>query len=274
MRKLFKTCLATFACILFLTGCISSSPDNDSDVSLVTEQVRLGEATESMDNNSTDIADLSGDIVKKSGTVIKKHPEVKEAPEIKNSAEKITMLNAQNLATIEKLKQLSESLGERDQQIQQLKDEIEKWEDESYRKQKKIWILIMSFSGIGMVAGIFLSLTGYSGKLGFTLIAGSAATAAISYFMINYAALIAIAGGIILLAVFLIVVYNAWIDKKACEENVMALEATKKQVWNKKAKDKVERIQSKPTKKRVQKVKEKLKRNGYYILPNEDEDQT
>ena len=258
------------------TGCIHTwfgkgrKPITDSQLSLAAEQVRLDDAAFSIKENSETIKGLSEGITGHAEKVIEKHPEVKEGPKIKADAEKITLLSVQDIKTADQLHLLNEQLGARDSEIQALKEEVKKWEDESFRKQKKIWIAIMSFSGVGMVIGIFLIISNYAGKLGFTLLAGSGATAAVSYFMVNYAEVIAIAGGILLLLVILYVLYNAWVDRKAVKENVMAMEITKHCQWNRSMKDKIGRLQSNSTKKRVQQVKRELHRNGYYLMPNED----
>jgi len=272
----FAICAIMLCLVLLTNGCISSwfgkgrEPITDSELSLAAEQVRLDAAAFSIKENSTTIHSLSEDITGHADNVIEKHPDIKEVPKIKSSAEKITLLSAQDIRTAEQLQLLNEQLGARDKEIQALKEEVQKWEDESFRKQKKIWIAIMSFSGVGMVVGIFLIISNYAGKLGFTLLAGSGATAAVAYFMVNYAEIIAIAGGILLLAVILYVLYNAWVDRKAVKENVMAMEVSKHRQWDRSMKDKVGRLQSESTKKRVKQVKRNLKDEGYYLMPNED----
>ena len=257
--------------LLLSPGCVwSRRKIRDNDVSLVGEQVRLEEAANHIKENSDTITELSEDITEKADDVIRKYPKVEEGLIIKSHSEKITLLSGQNSATADQLKELNEQLGERNEEIQALKDEIQKWEDESYRKQKQIWIAIMSLAAIGMVTGIFLIISNYAGKLGFTLLAGSGATAAVSYFMVNYAGLVAVAGGILLVAVLGYVLYNAWVDRKACEENIMALEVSKHYKWDRNMKDKIQRLQSDSTRKRVKQFKDDLKQKGYYLMPNED----
>jgi len=275
MKKLRKFIIILFISLFLFNGCgtfSSKLPEIPPQGQTSVERTRMDSEVNAIEANSKDIGALTSTISSTSETIHKKNPSLVEMYVIREGASKIKLLNDQNINSVAKLAVISKEISQVDKVVTELKKQIVKYEDESYRKQKSMWIIVSSCAALGLIASIFLTLT-YSPKIGVPLMIGCVATIAIATFMAAYIQLVAIAGGFIVFSVLIYFIYRAWIERKALDESIVTMEVTKNAVWNDKVSKKVDALQSPTTKAIVKEKKDELKKKGYYNLPTPEDEE-
>ena len=230
------------------------------------QNIRLSEVTTDIEDTTMSINDLSTSIQEKADVAAVKAPDVKEIPEIKVDAGKISVLSNQTLVSVEKLKVLREEFDVKQEEAEKLKEENAKVKDKHAQDIRKMWVTVASIGALMFVGSVLVTIF-YSHKLGFALMMASLLISVIATVMYTYMHIIVIVGGLFVLGLLVYMLYNAWADKKALSESVKSLEITKRQAWKDGARERVQQLQSPITKQRVSKVKEELDANGYFAVP-------
>ena len=106
----------------------------------------------------------------------------------------------ENMAKIEELKKYSKTVGSSVKKFKkaniELQETINEYKEGVKKRNQAIWMSVVAFSAVGLVAGIFLAIY-VTPKLGVSIILSSIILSSIAYFMAQYASYIAILGGIL-----------------------------------------------------------------------------
>jgi len=158
-------------------------------------------------------------------------------------------------------KEFNAQLIQKDDFIKKQEEKIKSFEDGAKKRQQTIWMSVAGICAISMFVGIFITI--YAAKeLGIALTLSGAIMACVSYFMAAYALIVAIIGGIVLLAIIAMMTRHVYTRKLELEQNANALKETvtafeevKKKEWNEDTKSLVAKLQSTKTKEIVHKMR-------------------
>ena len=288
MKKfLFSALLASL-----LVGCMFFSPDDipepppGLDPPKIEKSLRDG--TQKVSDSNSKVRSLASSS-ESSAIEIKKNVEsgkktnprleewkeiISEAEEIEeNSKEQKALLDKSDRAVEEmtelhyeiiKLQKYIEDVHESNKEIRKINDalteqnkniktQLEDVENGAKAQNQKIWMTVIGFCALGLVAGVLLAIGGYK-KIGIGLAACALFIAAIAYFMSAYAWLVAIAGGVVFFMFFGGVIYFLYVYRKSLIETVTTTEMIKHKEWNE-AKEDINKFQSNMTKKLVSEIK-------------------
>jgi ABC-type multidrug transport system fused ATPase/permease subunit len=124
-----------------------------------------------------------------------------------------------------------------------LNDTVQSLKNDAKAKAQKIWWVACAI-GMGMIViGIFL-LVNNGNKLGVTLVGSGLATISVSYFLMAYAWIIAIIGGIIVVGGMAYVIYDLIQHKKELSNAVLTAEVLKTQDYTTETKNVIKNIQT------------------------------
>jgi hypothetical protein len=258
-------------CALFGKKKVDPNPKPDESTARTTVIIgksSLDDAAKDLAANSNGITALSDDISKRTEELIKKDPKETQFPEIRKRSDNISFLSKDNLQNVEKLKAVGANLTSAEKKISDLeiaiKDRDKKiieYNNEALKKTRDMWTTVSTFAGLAFLASICITIL-YSPKIGVPLMTCSIACVSASLFMIEYIHIVAIAGGVISLALMGGLLYQAFIERKALDESVKSFEANKYETWTDDIRRKVNEIQSVTTRQLVKIRKDKMKKDG------------
>lgn len=160
---------------------------------------------------------------------------------------------------VDALNKLSKNYDDNVAKLQQDMDkkdkEILNYKDGAKRRQQVIWMSVSGFCAIGLLLGIFLAIYA-NPKLGTSLAISCAIMACISYFMAAYALLVAVFGGLFILAILAYAIHSLYIYKKSLTETVKSFEFMKaKAVKDPETEQLINAVQSTQTKQIVHEIR-------------------
>jgi ElaB/YqjD/DUF883 family membrane-anchored ribosome-binding protein len=179
----------------------------------------------------------------------------KKVKDLNTASAELTVAEAERKRQEEFIKQSQKILEEERVKSLKLEEDVKSLTDGAKKQQQIIWRTVSAFAALGLVIGIFLFIYAKS-ELGISLSVSSLILACISYFMAAYALIVAVVGGLILLAVICYLIWHLFQHKVALKETVKNFEEIKHKEWNDPGvKDKVSFSQSPSTKKIVHEIR-------------------
>lgn len=139
--------------------------------------------------------------------------------------------------------------------IEEQEKSIEEFKTGAKKQQRSIMMTAIAIGGIMSVVGILI-LFYVSPKAGAPLIMTGVAVSSVAWFMVSYAWVVAIAGGVFFIMIIGYVIYFAANNRKAFLETVTSFEIAKGKEWtDPKTKTEISTIQSNKTKQMVKDIK-------------------
>lgn len=243
--------------VLWVSGCSSVRPKPVS--------VRLQEDPAKIASRVSEVREVitqKADLIKTTAEKIKDEtrktaPTASEkAQEIKTQAESIKEASNRLSPAEKSILKLRVQLLDLNKEKAELLEELEKYRKGYKQSQEKIWLIVLGFSAICIVGGMFCFVGGRAG-MGVSLLGAGVGSAAFAYFFLQFAWLVPLVGGVIFLLVLGILLYHVLTSTKVTEELIAAFHFVKTRQWTPKTKKIVEEAQSKQTRKYIEKVQKK-----------------
>lgn len=283
--KTIKTIL--LMSILIICACNNTSkkpvsPSSPIKTDLAAESTAVSKTKTTIGTEATSIKSQTATIKSETDSGKKEAPKMSQWDKIKESADNIDissdklMQETKTLGEIEvklntakaevdalniQAKEFNAQLVQKDEFIKKQEEKIKSFEDGARKRQQTIWMSVAGICAISMFVGIFITI--YAAKeLGIALTLSGATMACVSYFMAAYALVVAIIGGVILLAIIAIMTRHVYTRKleleqsaNALKETVTAFEEVKKKEWDSDTKSLIGKLQSPKTKEMVHKIR-------------------
>lgn len=266
MKKIFMF----LSIAMLLCGCNSTSEKQSGNnfitpTSLSVPVSKIEDITTRLKTNNTDIGTLSQGISEKAEKIAIENPKIKEAAKVKLDAEKINLINTENIKNTNGLDVVKEQLVQASVQIEELKkvnvdlkSQIEKSKSELQNGMNKILLLTYALCVLGIAGGVILMFFNQQNN-GMIVLCVSVAMMGLVYFLQTYAWILGILSGVLFIGLLCSCVYKIYIDQKTKIELVKSYEtiktATKYEHAEKLA---VTNIQSDNTINEVKKIKENI----------------
>jgi hypothetical protein len=242
------------------------------------EVTTIKEESESIADSSEKITERTLEIIELSGKIILTSEEQKEmiAQEIKPLNEKLIETSKELSAAGATIKDyeevMSDLISERDKAIVDAEEALDEKNKDIHNLLK--WLIVGCIVGVGIFGVVFLM---YGSRFGIVGAAGCALILAISIFVEAYFAYLALIGGVILLGLIGVLIWNVIVQKRAFKEVVDTVEITQDSLSDD-AKLKLfggqgqtgimDGVQSRETMNMVQKQKNKMSNLWYYAKVN------
>jgi len=182
-------------------------------------------------------------------------------PEIVSNANTIRAVNADTLAQVQALPELTEYLSDRDEQIAELTEALEHERDSSIRQTRRVWLYISALASVGVAVSVLLAVL-YKPAIGVPIGIACLILTTLATAMAVYAKLLAlIALGVILIGLGL-AGYELYKRRRVITELITSFDWVKTQTaWDDYEKTVVNAIQSKTTKATVKQEKQAKDKN-------------
>lgn len=277
---------ALVALMLFLTGCrVFNWGDREVPIDLtkpvvtvsLEEQSRKLEASrEAIGENLEEIDSTAVGVNQEATSGEIKAPSMREWAAIKKGVEKIRDESKQARSHTNEIMPVEQSLKKADIEVEALdkytaesageinkltkslearEAVIKEYEAGTLQKQKNIWVGVTALSALGIIVGVAMSIWA-SPKLGIPLIVACSVLTCVSYFMVKYALLVAIIGGILLLIALIVSIYMIATNKTALVETALGFQLIKRKNWDDpEVRNSIKQTQSNTTRKIINRIK-------------------
>lgn len=251
-----------------LCGCNTWFDNNDPvktefSVDVKETKEKVGDVQEKVNESADTIDNVAKDIVPEniepSKKAIKQETnKIREATsELSKVKGDLNVVIKEEKEIFEATKKLNDKIDEQLKQIEKLQQQITDYEDGAKAKQEKIWMGVMGVCGIGFLVGVFMAVSGNT-KVGTAIAISCLVGSAVAYFMAAYAWAVAIAGGVLFVIAFVMVIQYMYKYKKAVIETATTMEFVKsknRSNWEAN-KNMVKKLQSPSTSKVIREVKD------------------
>lgn len=229
MKNAILLAITVMTVFLMTFGCqtpVEADKDPINPGALAVQVSKIDDITSRFTDNNTQIGTLSNDIATKAEKIAIAYPKIKDAGVVKMSAEKIGLINTENIKNTIGLTAVKGQLNEASGEIEKLKTENTELKSDMQRGINKVLLLTYSLCILGIVAGVVLIFFNQH-QNGIIALGSSVTIMGFVYFLQTYAWILGIVAGIVFVGLLVLCGIKILNDQKTKKELIKSFEVVK-----------------------------------------------